>query len=155
MSFHTRTYEVWSKKYRYFANFASYVRSIIAFFFFCYVGTHICYIGWFFSYYLFDNTSCTFRVLFHRHQSSVWSIIEFYYQNGCSVKDVHRALLSFYGQFNRPTEATIRAIVTKFRTKFTLSNIEAPIRLQRVRTEEHITAISASANDDHQLSIRE
>ena len=47
-------------------------------------------------------------------------IIEFYYQNACSVKKVHRALLPFYCQFNRPTEAAIRAIVTKFRTKFTL-----------------------------------
>ena len=54
-----------------------------------------------------------------------------------SVKKVHRALLPFYGQLNRPTEAAIRAIVTKFRTKFTT-------RLRRVRTEE---------NDDHQLSI--
>ena len=33
----------------------------------------------------------------------------------CSVKKVHRALHPFYGQFNRPTEAAIRSIVTKFR----------------------------------------
>ena len=53
-------------------------------------------------------------------------IIEFYYQNACSVKKVHRTLLSFYDQFNRPTEAAIRAIVTKFRTKFTLLDIKPP-----------------------------
>ena len=47
-------------------------------------------------------------------------IIEFYNQNACSVKKVHRAHLPFYGQFNRPTEAAFRAIVTKFHTKFTL-----------------------------------
>ena len=29
-------------------------------------------------------------------------IIEFYYQNACSVKRVHRALLPIYGQFGRP-----------------------------------------------------
>ena len=81
-------------------------------------------------------------------------IIEFYYQNACSVKKVHRALLPFYGQFNRPTEAAIRAIVTKFRTKFTLLDIKPPARLRRVRTEENIAAVSASVNDDHQLSIR-
>ena len=40
-------------------------------------------------------------------------IIEFYYRNACSAKKVHLALLPFYGQFNRPTEAAIRAIVTK------------------------------------------
>ena len=56
----------------------------------------------------------------------------------CTVKKVHRALLPFYGQFNQPTEAAIRAIVTKFRTKFTLlDNIaKALTRLRRVRTEK-------------------
>ncbi|XP_054734725.1 uncharacterized protein LOC129242188 [Anastrepha obliqua] len=81
-------------------------------------------------------------------------IIGFYYKNACSVKKVYRAFLPFYGQFNRPTEAAIRAIVTKFRTKFTLLGIKPPMRLRRVRTEENIAAVSASVNDDHQLSIR-
>ena len=48
----------------------------------------------------------------------------------------------------------IRAIVTKFRTKFTLLDIKTPTRLRRVRTEENIAAVSASVNDDHQLTIR-
>ena len=61
----------------------------------------------------------------------------------------HRALLSFYGQFNRPTEAAIRAIVTKFRTQITMLDIKPSIRLRRVRTEENIAAVSASVNDDH------
>ena len=65
-----------------------------------------------------------------------WQIIEFYYQNACSVKKVHRALLPFFGQFNRSTEAAIRAIVTKFRTKFTFLYIKPPTRLRRVRTEQ-------------------
>ena len=58
--------------------------------------------------------------------------IEFYYQNACSVKKVHRLLLPFYCQFNRPTEAAIRAIGTKFRSKFTLFDIKQPTRLHRV-----------------------
>ncbi|XP_054744546.1 uncharacterized protein LOC129248965 [Anastrepha obliqua] len=80
-------------------------------------------------------------------------IIAFYYKNACSVKKVYRGLLPFYGQFNRPTEAAIRAIVTKFRTKFTLLDIKPATRLRRVRTEGNIAAVSASVNDDHQLSI--
>ena len=67
---------------------------------------------------------------------------------------LYRTILPFYGQFNRPTEAAIRAIVVKFRTKFTLLDIEPLIRLCRVRTKENIAAVSASVNDDHQLSIR-
>ena len=61
-----------------------------------------------------------------------------------SVKKLHHALLQFYGQSNRPTEAAIRAIVTKFRTKFTLLDIKPPTRLHRLQTEENIAAVSAS-----------
>ena len=60
-------------------------------------------------------------------------IIEFYYENACSVKKFHRVLFPFYDQFSRPTEAAIRAIVTKFRTKFTVLDIKAPTRLRRVQ----------------------
>ena len=79
-------------------------------------------------------------------------IIEFYCQNACSVKKVNLALLPFYGQFNRPT--TKPTTMTKFRTIFTLLDIKPPTRLRRVRTEDNIAAVSASVNDDHQLSIR-
>ena len=89
--------------------------------------------------------------------------IEFCYQNPCSVKKVHRALLQFYGQCNRPTESAIRAIVTKLRTKFTLLDIKPRLRLNHdikpattnalTRTEEYITAVLARVNDDYQLLI--
>ena len=42
----------------------------------------------------------------------------------------------------------------KFCIKFTLLDIELPIRLRTERTEENITSISASFNGDHQLWIR-
>ena len=70
-----------------------------------------------------------------------------------SVKKVYCALLPFYDQFNRLTEAAIRAIVTKFRTNFILLDIKPLTRLRRVRTNENVAAVSASVNDDHQLSI--
>ena len=78
--------------------------------------------------------------------------MNFIIKNACSVKEAHRALLPFYGQFNRSTEAAILAIVIKFRTKFTLLNIKKPTCLRRIRTEENITALWASVNDEHQLS---
>ena len=64
-----------------------------------------------------------------------------------TVNHLQLGPLSFYDQFNR-------LIVTKFRTKFTLLDITPPTRLRRVRIEENIAAVSASINDDHQLSIR-
>uniref|UniRef100_A0A034V4W1 DUF4817 domain-containing protein n=1 Tax=Bactrocera dorsalis TaxID=27457 RepID=A0A034V4W1_BACDO len=51
-------------------------------------------------------------------------IIEFYYQNQCSVRNVFRALRPIYGLHNRPSEQTINAIVTKFRTQFTLLTLK-------------------------------
>ena len=45
-------------------------------------------------------------------------------------------------------------VVTKFCTKFTLLDMKPPILLRSVRTEENIAAVSASVNDDHQLTIR-
>lgn len=81
-------------------------------------------------------------------------IIEFYYQNSCSVKRVHRALLPIYGQFDRPTEGAIRKLVTKLRTQFTLLDIKPSTRIRRVRTEENIAAVSASVFDDREMSIR-
>ena len=62
--------------------------------------------------------------------------IEFYYQNAFSVKEVHHSFLPFYGQYNpsQPTETTIRATVTKFRTKFILLEIKPATRLRRMRT---------------------
>ena len=80
-------------------------------------------------------------------------IIEFYNQLLKFIINLLRALPLFYGQFNRATEAVIRAIVTKLRTKFTLFDIKPSIR--RELTEENIAALSACVNDDHQLSIRE
>lgn len=81
-------------------------------------------------------------------------IIEFYYQNSCCVKSVFRALRPYYGRHNRPTEAGIRRVVEKFRTNFTLLDIKPPTRMRRVRTEENIASVSASVNDDPNLSIR-
>ena len=43
--------------------------------------------------------------------------------------------------------------MNKFRNKFTLLDNKPPIRLRRVRTEENIATVSASVNDEHQLSI--
>ena len=55
-------------------------------------------------------------------------IIELYYQNAYSVKNIHYAFLPFYGQFNRATVAAIRAILTKFHSKFKLLDIKPPTR---------------------------
>ena len=53
-----------------------------------------------------------------------------------------------------PVAVAVRAIVTKFRSKFTLLDIKPQTCIRRERFEENIASVSASVNDDHQLSIR-
>ncbi|KAK9876160.1 hypothetical protein WA026_011276 [Henosepilachna vigintioctopunctata] len=83
-------------------------------------------------------------------------IVEIYYQNSCSVKNVYRLLRPlppYYGRHNRPGESTIRAVITKFRTKFTLLDIKPLSRMRTVRTEENIAAVAYSVNEVREMSI--
>lgn len=48
----------------------------------------------------------------------------------------HRLLRPFCGRHNRP-ESTIRAVITKFRTKFPLLDIKTSTRMCRVCIEEN------------------
>ena len=47
-------------------------------------------------------------------------IVQFYYENGSSVKSVYRALRPIYGVYNRPTERTIRHTIGKLENNSTL-----------------------------------
>ena len=51
-------------------------------------------------------------------------------------------------------EQTINAIVTKFRTQFTLLDIKPTTRMRTVRTEENIASVSDSVAEDREMSIR-
>lgn len=49
---------------------------------------------------------------------------------------------------------TIRAVITKFLTKFTLLDIKSWSRMRRVRSEENITAMVSSVNEGAEMLIR-
>ena len=52
-------------------------------------------------------------------------IVQLYYENSRSVKNVFRAIRSTYGQHNRPTKRTIRKTITHLKTQHSLlDNIE-------------------------------
>ena len=61
-------------------------------------------------------------------------IVEIYFQNQCSVKNVFRTLRSSYGVHNRPTEHTVRETINKLRFSFTLLDLHPPIRVRRGHT---------------------
>ena len=84
-----------------------------------------------------------------------YQIVETYFQNQCSVKNVvFRALRPFYGRHNRPSETTIRETINKFRSSFTLLDIHPPNRVRRARFEANIAAVAESVDEDCDLSIR-
>lgn len=81
-------------------------------------------------------------------------IVEIYFQNQCSVRNVFRALRPFYGVHNRPTERTIRETINKFRTTFSLLDVHHPTRVRRSRTAGNIAAVAESVREDPKQSIR-
>lgn len=83
-----------------------------------------------------------------------YQIVEIYFQNQSSVRQTYRALRPFYGRHNRPSEQAIRALMDKFRTTYSLHDVKPPTRQRNVRTEETIAAVSASVQEDPEVSIR-
>ena len=79
--------------------------------------------------------------------------IKNYYRNSESVVATLRALTSIFGRNNRPTQQTVRAIVYKFETKFTLLDVPVPKRRRIAPSEEIIAAVSASIQNEPNQSI--
>ena len=80
-------------------------------------------------------------------------IIRNYYQNSESVVPTLRARTPIFGRNNQPTRQAVRAIVDKFETKFTLFDVPVPKRRRIARSEEIITAVSASIQNEPNQSI--
>ena len=75
-------------------------------------------------------------------------IIKNYYRNSESVVATLRALIPICSRNNRPTRPAVRAIVDKFETKFTLLDVPVPKRRRIAGSEEIISAVSASIQNE-------
>ena len=82
-----------------------------------------------------------------------FEIIQNYYRNSESVVATLRALTSIFGRNYRPTRQTVRAIVDKFETRFTLLDVPVPKRRRIARSEEIIAAVSVSIQNESHQSI--
>ena len=80
-------------------------------------------------------------------------IIKNDYRNFESVVATLRALTPIFGRNNRPTRQALRAIVDEFETKFTLLDVPVPKRSRMARSEDIITAVSASIQNGPNQSI--
>ena len=81
------------------------------------------------------------------------AIIKNYYRNSESVVATLRALTPIFGRNNRPTRKAVRAIVDKFKTKFTLLGVPVRKRRRIAPSEEIIAAVSASIQNEPNQSI--
>ena len=81
-------------------------------------------------------------------------IVQLYYENQRSVKNVFRALRPFYGRHNRPTEPTIRNTIAKIENQFSLLDDTRPNRPHPARSIENIAAVAESVHENREESIR-
>lgn len=80
-------------------------------------------------------------------------IIKFFYQNGCSIRQTYRALREIYGRVSRPTERTIRRLITKFENTGSVSDQTVPVRRRTARSIENIEAVRQSVRNNPSQSI--
>lgn len=81
-------------------------------------------------------------------------IIQLYYENQRSVRNVFCALRPSYGRHNLPVETTIRHTIETLESQFTLLDDRRPNRPHPARTEENIAAVAESQREDREESIR-
>lgn len=67
------------------------------------------------------------------------------------MKNVHRLLRLFYDRHNWPGESKIRAVITNFRTKFTLLDIKLSTHMRKERIKKNITVVGTSVDEDREI----
>jgi len=65
-------------------------------------------------------------------------IVELFYENRRSVKNVFRKLRDIYGLHNRPSESTINRIVQKFQETGSMEDKKREKYCRTDRSQEHI-----------------
>lgn len=81
-------------------------------------------------------------------------IVRIFYENSNSVRRTFRALRAIYGRHNRPTETTIRRIITKFESTGSVADRSNPVRRRIARSNETIAAVAESVSQNRRMSVR-
>jgi len=80
-------------------------------------------------------------------------IVELFYENQRSVKNVFRKLRDFYGLHNRPSERTIGRIVQKFQDTGSVEDKKREKYSRSGRSLEHIVVVRESVHEEPEMSI--
>ena len=81
-------------------------------------------------------------------------VVQTYYENGRSTRNAFRALREYFGQHNRPNEATISRLIMKFEQTGSVGDVKTPVHVRRVRNAQNIAAVRDSVADEPSTSTR-
>lgn len=81
-------------------------------------------------------------------------IVKTHYKNGENYAETVRRLRAIFGRNNAPNESTVRRLIKKFETKFTLLNEKTPVHRRVGRSIENIVAVRESVAENPGTSIR-
>lgn len=80
-------------------------------------------------------------------------VIQLYYENERSTRNVYHALRATYGPHNRPTERIIHYTIDKFQLQFLIMDNTRPHRPHPARGEGNIAAVAVSVHEAREASI--
>ncbi|KZC14917.1 hypothetical protein WN55_07967 [Dufourea novaeangliae] len=80
-------------------------------------------------------------------------IVELFYENERSVKNVYRKLRDIYGRHKRPSETTINRIVKNFQQTGSVEDKRVKKYSRSGRSQEHVDFVSESVAEDPGMSI--
>lgn len=81
-------------------------------------------------------------------------IVKTHYKSGESFAETVRRLRAIFGRNNAPNESTVRRLINKFETKFTLMDEKTTVRRRPCRSLENIAAVRESVAENPDTSIR-
>lgn len=81
-------------------------------------------------------------------------IVKTHYKNGESFAETVRQLRQVFGCNNVPNESTVRRLITKFETKFTLMDQKIIVRRRPCRSLKNIATVRESVAENQGTSIR-
>ena len=80
-------------------------------------------------------------------------IVQLFYQNSRSFVGVKRAYRAKYGRHSAPSALSIRQIIDKLESEFTLLDTKPKNRMRTARSTQNIAAVQASIEENRELSV--
>lgn len=80
-------------------------------------------------------------------------IVQLFYQNSRSFVGVQRSYRAKYGRHSSPSALSIRRIIDKLESEFTLLDTKPQNRMRTARSTQNIAAVQASIEENRVLFV--